>query len=70
MTGRKLLHDLQGWLSPPDPSMNHNNMCSAQHERTAAWLFSEDIFKEWESSGSLLWVKGKGMLLYGELQTS
>ncbi|KAH9169172.1 hypothetical protein EDB89DRAFT_2099150, partial [Lactarius sanguifluus] len=52
---------LQGWLTPPDPSTNHANACSAQHERTAAWVFNEHIFKEWESSesGSLLWIHGK-----------
>ncbi|KAF8267029.1 hypothetical protein EI94DRAFT_87042 [Lactarius quietus] len=56
---KQLLRDLRGWLSPPDPSTNHNIMHSAQHERTAAWFFNEDIFKDWESSGSLLWVQGK-----------
>ncbi|KAH9169145.1 ankyrin repeat-containing domain protein [Lactarius sanguifluus] len=51
----------RGWLTPPDPSTNHTNACGAQHERTAAWVFNEDIFKEWESSesGSLLWIHGK-----------
>ncbi|KAH8999661.1 hypothetical protein EDB86DRAFT_3101604 [Lactarius hatsudake] len=52
---------LRGWLTPPDPSTNHSNACSTQHERTAAWVFNEDIFKEWESSesASLLWIHGK-----------
>ncbi|KAN0141605.1 Ankyrin repeat-containing domain protein [Lactarius tabidus] len=54
-----LLQDLRGWLSPPDPSTNHNIACDTQHERTATWVFNEDIFKEWESSGSLLWIHGK-----------
>ncbi|KAH9012612.1 hypothetical protein EDB83DRAFT_329050 [Lactarius deliciosus] len=55
---------LQGWLTPPDPSTNHSNACSAQHKRTAAWVFNEDIFKEWESSesASLLWIHGKAGL--------
>ncbi|KAI9432228.1 hypothetical protein H4582DRAFT_1123101 [Lactarius indigo] len=53
---------LRGWLTPPDPSTNHANACSTQHERTAAWVFNELVFKEWESSepGSLLWIHGKG----------
>ncbi|KAN0141646.1 hypothetical protein V8E53_000108 [Lactarius tabidus] len=55
----RLLQDLQGWLTPPDPSTNHNIACSAQHERTAGWVFIEDLYKEWESSGSLLWIHGK-----------
>ena len=58
--GERILHDLQGWLTPPDPSTNHNTACGAQHERTAVWVFSEDIYKKWESSGSLLWIHGKG----------
>ncbi|KAH9008008.1 hypothetical protein EDB84DRAFT_1447205 [Lactarius hengduanensis] len=55
----RLLQDLRRWLTPPDPSTNHNIACSAQHERTAAWIFDEKVFKEWESSGSLLWIHGK-----------
>ncbi|KAH9014001.1 hypothetical protein EDB85DRAFT_894151 [Lactarius pseudohatsudake] len=47
------------WLSPPDPSINHNIMCGAQHERTSAWLFKEVIYEEWESKGPLLWIHGK-----------
>ncbi|KAH9040809.1 hypothetical protein EDB84DRAFT_1576914 [Lactarius hengduanensis] len=52
---------LRGWLTPPDPSTNHTNACSTQHDCTAAWVFDDDIFKEWESSqsGSLLWIHGK-----------
>ncbi|KAF8264703.1 hypothetical protein EI94DRAFT_437214 [Lactarius quietus] len=55
-------HKWQGlhrWLAPPDPSTNHNAACSSQHEKTSEWVFSEEIYKEWESSGSLLWIHGK-----------
>ncbi|KAN0127782.1 hypothetical protein V8E53_014395, partial [Lactarius tabidus] len=55
----RILNDLQGWLTPPDPSTNHNIACSSQHERTAVWVFSDNIYNEWESSGSLLWIHGK-----------
>ncbi|KAH9038753.1 hypothetical protein EDB85DRAFT_1931959 [Lactarius pseudohatsudake] len=55
----QLLRDLRGWLSPPDPSTNHNIACGAQHERTSVWLFNDINFKEWESKGSLLWIHGK-----------
>jgi hypothetical protein len=61
IAGERILHDLQGWLTPPDPSTNHNIACSSQHERTAVWVFTEDIYKEWESSGSLFWIHGKGL---------
>ena len=63
MLGERLLQDLRGWLNPPDPSTNHNIACSAHNERTATWVFNEDVFKEWESSGSLLWIHGKGMIV-------
>ncbi|KAH9055790.1 ankyrin repeat-containing domain protein [Lactarius deliciosus] len=51
----------RGWLTPPDPSTNHSNACSTLHDCTAAWVFDDDIFKDWESSqsGSLLWIHGK-----------
>ncbi|KAH9040810.1 hypothetical protein EDB84DRAFT_1576915, partial [Lactarius hengduanensis] len=51
----------RGWLTPPDPSINHTNACGTQHDCTAAWVFDDDIFKVWESSqsGSLLWIHGK-----------
>ncbi|KAH9169161.1 ankyrin repeat-containing domain protein [Lactarius sanguifluus] len=55
----RLLRDLRGWLTPPDPSTNHNIACDAQHERTSAWIFNQGIFKEWGSSSSLLWIHGK-----------
>ncbi|KAI9451423.1 hypothetical protein BJY52DRAFT_103284 [Lactarius psammicola] len=57
---KDLLQDFRRWLSPPDPSTNHNIICSAQHERTAAWAFN--IFKEWELSGFLLSIHGKYVL--------
>src|SRR6267154_5107131 len=64
LTGNQLRQDIRRWLSPPDPSTNHNIACSAQHEGTATWFFQENGFKEWKSSGSLLWIHGKRMPLY------
>src|SRR6266566_1665149 len=64
LTGNLVRQDLRRWLSPPDPSTNHNVACSAHHEGTATWFFQGNIFKEWKSSGSLLWVHGKRMPLY------
>ena len=45
---------LKTWLSPADPSTNHNIAQKAQQEGTAVWLVIE-----WKSSGSLLWIHGK-----------
>ena len=47
------------WLSPPDPSTNHNIACSTYHKKTATWFFQGSIFREWKSKGSLLWIHGK-----------
>ncbi|KAH8982132.1 hypothetical protein EDB86DRAFT_381343 [Lactarius hatsudake] len=51
----------RGWLTPPDPSTNLTNACSTPHGCTAAWVFDDHMFREWESSqlGSLLWIHGK-----------
>src|ERR1700733_714302 len=61
LTGNQLRQDLRRWLSSPDPSTNHNIACGDHHEGTATWFFQGNIFKEWKSSGSLLWVHGKRM---------
>ncbi|KAH9046078.1 ankyrin repeat-containing domain protein [Lactarius hengduanensis] len=49
----------RGWLSPPNPSVNHNVACKAHQGGTTAWLLPNDSFKEWQKSGSLLWIHGK-----------
>ena len=45
-------------------------MRDIQYEKTATWVFDEDIFKEWESWGSLLWIYGKSRFLYSEFHRS
>ncbi|KAN0129357.1 hypothetical protein V8E53_012841 [Lactarius tabidus] len=50
---------LRSWLSPADPSTNHNIARKAQHNGTAAWLFEGQIIIKWKSIGSLLWIHGK-----------
>ena len=61
-TGNQSRQDLLKWLSPPDPSINHNIACGAHQKRTAEWFFQGGIFTEWKSSGSLLWLYGKRTL--------
>ncbi|KAH9169375.1 hypothetical protein EDB89DRAFT_2098979 [Lactarius sanguifluus] len=55
----QLIQLLRSWLSPSDPSTNHNIARKARHRGTAAWFFQGSIFIEWKFSGSLLWIHGK-----------
>ena len=57
--GNQLRESIHRWLSPPDPSTNHNIACGTHHKKTASWFFQGSIFREWKSTGSLLWVHGK-----------
>ena len=59
LLGNQLLESIRRWLSPPDPSTNHDIACDTHHKKTASWFFQGNIFQEWKSTGSLLWVHGK-----------
>jgi len=55
-----LLRDnLLRWLSPSDPSTNHNIATKTHHDGTSQWFFQGRIFNKWKSTGSFLWVHGK-----------
>ena len=58
ITGNQLRDSLRQWLSPPDPSINYNIATDAHHIGTAQWFFQGSIFKDWQSTGSFLWVHG------------
>ena len=64
ITGNQLRQDLRKWLSPSDPSINHNIACGAHRKQRADWFFQGSIFTKWKSDGSLLWLHGKRMFLY------
>jgi hypothetical protein len=57
--------ELRTWLSPPDPSTNHNIACSTRPKGMATWFFEGRTYNEWKSTGSesLLWIRGKRVLL-------
>ena len=57
--GNQFRESIHKWLSPPDPSTNHNIACGTHHKKTATWFFEGSIFREWKSTGSLLWIHGK-----------
>jgi len=63
VTGDQLRDSLFRWLSPPDPSINHNTASRAHHDGTAQWFFQGSIFNQWKSTGDFLWVHGKRTLL-------
>ena len=63
LAGNQLKQILRNWLSPADPSTNHNIAQKAQHDGTAAWLFEGGIIIEWKTTGSLLWIHGKRAFL-------
>ncbi|KAH9025261.1 hypothetical protein EDB83DRAFT_2657882 [Lactarius deliciosus] len=50
---------LRIWVTPPDPSTNHNIACDIHHGGTAVWFYRGSTFAEWKSIGSLLWIYGK-----------
>jgi uncharacterized protein YoxC len=62
-TGNQLRDSLLRWLSPPDPSINHNIASKVHHNGTTQWFFQGSIFQQWRSAGSLLWIHGKRTFL-------
>jgi hypothetical protein len=63
LSGNQIKQLLRAWLSPADPSTNHNISRKTQYKGTALWFFQGNIFVEWKSTGSLLWVHGKRTFL-------
>ncbi len=68
--GKQLRECLRSWLSPADPSTNHNLACDARHEGTAQWFFRGTIFNHWKSTGPFLWVHGKRVFILSFSMTS
>ncbi|KAF8621256.1 hypothetical protein AX15_007917 [Amanita polypyramis BW_CC] len=47
------------WLTPPDPSTNHNNAIKQHHPGTGAWLLSHPAYLDWKCHGdSFVWING------------
>ena len=55
----QLRENLRKWLSPPDPSKNHNIACALRHEGSAKWFLEGGIYHDWKSTSSLLWIYGR-----------
>jgi hypothetical protein len=61
LAGDELQKGFREWLSPPDPSINHNTAFGVHHKVTATWFTGGAVYTEWKAQGSLLWVHGKRM---------
>jgi hypothetical protein len=60
VVGDQLHENFQRWLSPPDPSKNHNIARMANHEGRAEWFVYGNTFSKWKwKTGLLLWIHGK-----------
>jgi archaellum component FlaC len=64
LTERQSSESLHRWLSPSDPSTNHNIARDTENKTPASWFFQGTIFKDWHSAGSLLWIHGKRVPLF------
>ena len=58
-TGNQIEKDVRSWLSPPDPSTNHNIARRDHLDGTTSWFTQSRTFEEWKDTGSLLWIHGK-----------
>ncbi|KAH9952688.1 hypothetical protein BC827DRAFT_1252878 [Russula dissimulans] len=59
----QLQEKFRTWLSPPDPSINHNTAHKTQHSGTATWFIEGSTFREWKKKCPLLWIRGNRTLL-------
>ncbi|KAH9080612.1 hypothetical protein EDB83DRAFT_999443 [Lactarius deliciosus] len=58
LSRRHARSDLRRWISPPNPSVNHNLACDTHHNGTTTWFSQCNAFDEWKNNGSLLWIRG------------
>ncbi|KAH9958713.1 hypothetical protein BC827DRAFT_1361799, partial [Russula dissimulans] len=54
----RLWENIYKWLSPPDPSPNHNIAFKARHKGTGTWFLQGSVFQQWKGTSSLLWIYG------------
>ena len=59
----RLWDQIRCWISPSDPSLNHNIMRAASHMGTGRWFLQSTVFGQWKSTLAtpLLWVHGRRM---------
>ncbi|KAL8845679.1 MAG: hypothetical protein Q9221_009164 [Calogaya cf. arnoldii] len=49
---------IQGWLSAPDPSINHNRAQQSHHDGTGSWFLRSDQLERWKQQRLLTWLYG------------
>ncbi|KAH9958459.1 hypothetical protein BC827DRAFT_1269518 [Russula dissimulans] len=54
----RLQKEFRRWLCAPDPWINHNLARKAHHRGTSTWFIQSDIYKQWKSDGSVMWIHG------------
>src|SRR6267154_6144295 len=62
-TGNQRRDQILRWLSSSYPSTDDNIARKTHHNGEAQWFIQGSIFNEWKSTGSLLWIRGKRVLL-------
>ena len=54
-----LRYEILRWLSPVDPSENHNDACAKHEPDTGGWLIESDNFGSWlNQDDEVLWLYG------------
>ncbi|KAI0289211.1 hypothetical protein BC826DRAFT_1187953 [Russula brevipes] len=54
----QLRENIRRWLSPPNPTFNHDAARETQHSGTARWFIEGRTFREWKNNCSLLCIRG------------
>ena len=44
----QLRDNVHKWLSPPDPSINHNIACGTHEKKLSTWFIEGNIHQEWK----------------------
>lgn len=59
MDKNKHMKDLNEWLLPPNPSVNHNKAVQQRHQGSGEWLLRRSDYATWKANpGSFLWLQG------------
>jgi hypothetical protein len=52
------------WINAPDPSVNFNAAYEKMTEGTGMWLMQDPRLIDWKANGGLLWLQGKGEMVF------